>query len=82
MKDNHIKPITVAKKTVILSIMLRNSSAVHHCLEKDLDYGFAVPCNVAYDMITSLGMKLGLYLRAALRSFPYLGSCLSEFINN
>jgi len=27
-----------------------------------------------YDMITSLCMKLGLYLLAALRSFPYLGS--------
>ena len=27
-----------------------------------------------YDMITSLCMKLVLYLHAALRSFPYLGS--------
>jgi len=34
------------------------------------------------DMITLLGMKLGLYLCAALRSFPYLGCYLSEFINN
>jgi len=25
-----------------------------------------------YDMITSICMKLGLYLHAALRSFPYL----------
>jgi len=35
-----------------------------------------------YDMVTSLGMKLGLYLHAALWSFPYLGFYLSEFINN
>jgi len=35
-----------------------------------------------YDMITSLGMILGLYLHAALQSFPYLGCYLSEFINN
>jgi len=35
-----------------------------------------------YDMIKSLGMKLGLYLHVALQSFPYLGCCLSEFINN
>ena len=33
-------------------------------------------------MITSLCMKLGLYLHAALRSFPYLGSYLIEFVNN
>jgi len=36
----------------------------------------------AYDMITSLCMKLGLYLDAALRSFPYLGSYVLEFVNN
>jgi len=35
-----------------------------------------------YDMITSLCMKLGLYLLAALRSFPYLGSYVLEFVNN
>jgi len=35
-----------------------------------------------YDMITSLCMKLGLCLHAALRSFPYLGSCVLEFVNN
>jgi len=35
-----------------------------------------------YDMITSLGIKSGLYLHAALQSFPYLGCYLSEFINN
>jgi len=35
-----------------------------------------------YDMITSLCMKLGLYLHAALLSFPYLGSYVLEFINN
>ena len=35
-----------------------------------------------YDMITSLCMKLGLYLHAALRSFPYLGSYVLEFVNN
>jgi len=34
------------------------------------------------DMITSLGMKLDLYLHAALWSFPYLGCYLSEFTNN
>jgi len=34
-----------------------------------------------YDMITSLCMKLGLYLHAALRSFPYLGSYVLEFVN-
>ena len=34
------------------------------------------------DMITSLCMKLGLYLHAALQSFPYLRSYLLEFINN
>ena len=33
-------------------------------------------------MITSMCMKLGLYLHAALRSFPYLRYYLSEFINN
>ena len=27
-------------------------------------------------------MRLGLYLHAALRSFPYLGSYVLEFINN
>jgi len=35
-----------------------------------------------YDMVTSLGMRLGLYLYAELRSFPYLGSYLLEFVNN
>ena len=35
-----------------------------------------------YDMITALCMKLGLYLHAALQSFPYLRYYLSEFINN
>jgi len=35
-----------------------------------------------YDKITSQCMKLGLYLRAALRSFPYLGSYVLEFVNN
>jgi len=35
-----------------------------------------------YDMVTSLGMKLGLYLHAALQSFPYLRCYLSEFINH
>jgi len=33
-------------------------------------------------MIASLCMKLGLYLHVALRSFPYLGSYVLEFINN
>jgi len=35
-----------------------------------------------YDMITSLDMKLGLYLHATLQSFPYLRCYFSEFINN
>jgi len=35
-----------------------------------------------YDMVTSLCMKLGLYLHAALRSFPYLGSYVLEFVNH
>jgi len=35
-----------------------------------------------YDMIASLCMKLGLYLHTALRSFPYLGSYVLEFVNN
>jgi len=35
-----------------------------------------------YDMITSLCMRLGLYLLVALRSFPYLGSYVLEFVNN
>ena len=35
-----------------------------------------------YDVITSLCMRLGLYLHAALRSFLYLGSYLLEFVNN
>ena len=35
-----------------------------------------------YDMRTSLGMRLGFYLYAALQSFPYVGGCLSECINN
>jgi len=36
---------------------------------------------LTYDM-TSLGMRLGLYLYAALQSFLYWGCHLSEFINN
>jgi len=40
-------------------------------------------CTIStYDMITSLCMKSGLYLHAALRSFPYLGSYVLEFANN
>jgi len=40
-------------------------------------------CTIStYDMITSLSMKLGLYLYAALRSFPYLESYVLEFVNN
>jgi len=40
-------------------------------------------CTIStYDMITSLCMKLGLYLHVALRSFPYLGSYVLEFVNN
>jgi len=35
-----------------------------------------------YDRIASLCMKLGLYLLAALRAFPYLGSYVLEFVNN
>jgi len=35
-----------------------------------------------YDMITSMCMKLGLYLHAPPRSFPYLGSYVLEFVNN
>jgi len=35
-----------------------------------------------YDMITSLCMRLGLYLHVALRSFPYLRSYVLEFVNN
>jgi len=35
-----------------------------------------------YDKITSLCMKLGLYLHVALRSFPYFGSYVLEFVNN
>jgi len=35
-----------------------------------------------YAMIISLGMKLGFCLHVALQSFPYIGCCLSEFINN
>jgi len=35
-----------------------------------------------YDLITSLFMKLGLYLHVALRSFLYLGSYVLEFVNN
>ena len=40
-------------------------------------------CTIStYDMITPLCMKLGLYLHAALRSFPFLGSYVLEFVNN
>jgi len=40
-------------------------------------------CTIStYDMITSLCMKLGFYLHVALRSFPYLGSYVLEFVNN
>jgi len=35
-----------------------------------------------YDTIMSLCMKLGLYLHAALWSFPYLGSYVLGFVNN
>jgi len=38
-------------------------------------------CTIStYDMITSLCMKLGLYLHAALRSFLYIGSYVLEFV--
>jgi len=37
---------------------------------------------LTYDMITSLCVKLGLYLHAALRSFPYLRSYVLESVNN
>jgi len=37
---------------------------------------------LTYDMITSMCMKLGLYLYAALRLFPYLESYVLEFVNN
>ena len=58
--------------------------AVHHRWEKDQDDNFAVLyCTMStYDMIASLCVKLGLYLHAALRSFPYLGSYVLEFVNN
>jgi len=40
-------------------------------------------CTIStYDMITSLCMKLGLYLHTALRSFPYIRSYVLEFGNN
>jgi len=40
-------------------------------------------CTISiYDLITSLCMKLGLYLHAALQSFPYFGSYVLEFVNN
>jgi len=39
-------------------------------------------CTISTYDITSLCMKLGLYLHAALRSFPYLGSYVLEFVNN
>jgi len=40
-------------------------------------------CTIStFDMITSLCVKLGLYLHATLRSFPYLGSYVLEFVNN
>ena len=40
-------------------------------------------CTIStYDMMTSMCMKLGLCLHAALRSFPYLVSCVVEFVNN
>jgi len=40
-------------------------------------------CKIStYDMITSLCMRLGLYLHAELRSFPYLGSYVLEFVYN
>jgi len=40
-------------------------------------------CTIStYDMMTSMYMKLGLYLHAALRSFPYLRSYVLEFVNN
>jgi len=37
---------------------------------------------LTYDMITSLGMRLGWYLYAALLSCVYLRRRISEFINN
>jgi len=40
-------------------------------------------CTISiYNVITSLCMKLGLYLHVALWSFPYLGSYVLEFVNN
>jgi len=37
---------------------------------------------LTYDMTASLCLKLGLYLHAALRSFPYLESYVLESVNN
>ena len=37
---------------------------------------------LTYDTIASLCVKLGLCLHAALRSFPYLGSYVVEFVSN
>jgi len=39
-------------------------------------------CTISTYDITSLCMKLGLYLHAALQSFLYLGSYVLEFVNN
>jgi len=37
---------------------------------------------MTYDVIPSLGMKIGLYLHAALQSLSYIRHYRSEFINN
>jgi len=52
-------------------------------LEKKIRMTILLYCMIlTYDIITSLCMKLGLYLHAALRSFSYLGSYVLEFVNN
>jgi len=51
--------------------------------EKKIRMRILLYCMIlTYDMITSLCMKLGLYLHAALQAFPYLGSYVLEFVNN
>jgi len=40
-------------------------------------------CTIStYDMLTSLCMRVVLYLHEALRSFPYLRSYVLEYVNN
>jgi len=73
--------IPVLRKSLLAVCVCRH--AVCYLGEKKIRMMILLYCMIStYDMITSLCMKLGLCLHAALRSFPYLGSYVLEFVSN